>query len=206
MELLSYYLSNHLNEKFASPADYAGADGNDPGIVLENTVPAGLSMTNATTDIRIIPLADAIETIPVLERWFIAEWAPYYGPEGMGNSLDDLMACCNRHELPLALVALDGKGNVLGTAALKDESVGSKAGQSPWLAAFLVGPKHRRRGVGTRLVAAIEQQARRLDFDALYVSTDAAENIVKNRGWSPLDTVPSLRGPITVYRLDMKPE
>ncbi len=93
-------------------------------------------------------------------------------------------------------------------AALKEGSVGSKPGQSPWLAAFLVGPQYRRRGVGTLLAAAIEEEARRLGFDALYISTDAAENIVKKRGWARLETVPSLRGPITVYtkRLEIIPE
>ncbi len=160
-------------------------------------------MQSTTQDIRIVPLAEVPDKIAELARWFVAEWEPYYGDDGPGDAMDDLAACCNRDALPIAFVALDAEGEPLGTAALKAESVGSKSGQSPWLAALLVDPDQRRCGVGTVLVAAIEAEARRMGFDALYVSTDAGENIVRKRGWQPLDTVSSLRGPITVYRCDL---
>lgn len=160
-------------------------------------------MQTAVEDIRIVPLAVITDRIAELASLFVAEWEPYYGERGPGNALDDLNACCNRNKLPIALVALGADNSLLGTAALKAESVGSMPGQSPWLAAFVVSPLHRGRGIGTLLVSAIEEEARRLGFEALYISTDAAESIVRKRGWSPLDTVSSLRGPITVYRLDM---
>ena len=152
---------------------------------------------------RIIRLADAPEAVPRLARWFVEEWGPYYGPDGPGVAEDDLLSCCNRDEIPIALVAIDAEGNAIGTAALKSESVGSEPGQGPWLAAFLVGKDHRGNGVGTALVAAIEKKAGRLGFPTIYTSTDAAEGIYRRRGWQALNQVSSLRGPITVYRQDL---
>ncbi len=150
---------------------------------------------------RIVPLADIVESIPILARWFIGEWEPYYGPDGPGDAAKDLKDCCNRDEIPLALVALDDSGAVLGTAALKAESVGAESGLGPWLAALFVPVEHRKRGVATALVEAIESEAGRLGFEAIYTSTDAAENIVKGRGWTDMgEEATSLRGRVAVYR------
>ena len=156
------------------------------------------------TEFQIVPLADAVATIPLLTRLFIEEWGPYYGPDGPGDAEKDLHESCNRDDLPVALVALDDDGTVLGTAALKKESVGSELGLGPWLAAFYVPIEHRKRGIGSALVEAIENKARSFGFESIFVSTDAAENIIRRRGWTALEnTVESLRGPVAVYKLGL---
>lgn len=161
-------------------------------------------MRPTKSDIHIVQLADVTDKIAELADLFVAEWEPYYGESGPGSAVDDLTECCNRNELPIALVALNADNELLGTAALKQDSVGSKPGQRPWLAALVVHPPHRGDGIGTLLVAAIEAEADRLGFGTLYTSTDAADAIMKKRGWLPLDTVTSLRGPMTVYRCDLR--
>ena len=75
-----------------------------------------------------------------------ARW--YYGPGGPGDAEGDLAACRGRGALPICLVALNTNGDVLGTAALKTESVGGEIGAGPWLAALLVGKDHRGKGCG----------------------------------------------------------
>lgn len=149
---------------------------------------------------RIAHLIDAPEAAPTLAQWFVDEWTPWYGPEGPGDAEADLAACHGRDVLPICLVALDTDSGVLGTAALKSESVGSETGAGPWLAALLVGRDHRGRGVATALVEAIENEARRLGYEWIYTSTDAAEDIMERRGWQVNGTTQSLRGPITIYR------
>ena len=150
--------------------------------------------------LRIVLLADRPDLIPTLTDWFVAEWEPYYGADGPGDAASDLRGCLNRDTLPVALVALGTDDTLLGTAALKEESVGSELGVGPWLAAFLVAPEHRGRGVGTALVAVIEGEAARLGFAEVYTSTDAAEGILQRRGWLPFGATESLRGPLKIYR------
>lgn len=152
---------------------------------------------------RIVQLADAPDALPTLARWFVAEWAPYYGPGGPGDATADLEGCRNRDALPIALVALDDDGAVVGTAALKAESVGSEQAAGPWLAAFVVGRAHRRRGVGTALAAAVEAEARRLGHAALYCSTDVADDMLKRCGWRAHGVTQSLRGAVRIYRVDL---
>ena len=150
---------------------------------------------------RIVHLVDAPDTLPTLVNWFVEEWAPWYGPGGAGDAPSDLASCLNRDEIPLALLALDANDEILGTAALKPESVGSETGTGPWLAALLVERGHRRRGIGTALIEAIEAEAWRLGFASLYTSTDVAESLLRRRGWQAVGTTESLRGTITIYRL-----
>jgi GNAT superfamily N-acetyltransferase len=151
-------------------------------------------------DFHIVHLLEAPKAAPTLARWFVEEWAPWYGPDGAGDAGHDLAACRSRNELPVCLVALNMDDQVLGTAALKSESVGSELGVGPWLAAFLVGKEHRGKGVGTALVEAIEEEACRLGFKSIYTSTETAESIMKRRGWQAFGSAESLRGPVTTYR------
>jgi GNAT superfamily N-acetyltransferase len=112
---------------------------------------------NHPTDICIAHLEDFSGLLPTLEHRFIEEWAPWYGPGGLGNARADLMACNSRAALPICLIALDKDGNLLGTAMLKSDSVGSELGVGPWLAAVLARPERHGKGIGTALVEAIEK-------------------------------------------------
>ena len=114
------------------------------------------ALSTRSANLRVVHLLEAPEAALTLARWFVEEWAPWYGPSGEGDAEGDLAACCRRDNLPICLVALGLDDEVLGTIALKAESVGSELGVGPWLAAFLVGIEHRSKGVGTALVAAME--------------------------------------------------
>jgi len=150
-------------------------------------------------NVTIVPLAEHPQAIPTLERWFVSEWAPWYGPAGPGDASRDLTDCLNRDELPMAWVAVDEAGGVIGTAALRMDSIGSETGLGPWLAALLVDDGSRGRGVGTALIAAVEDGAVRLGYPALYVSTDAAIGLVERRGWRAIGITETLRGEATIY-------
>jgi len=151
-------------------------------------------------NIRITRLVDSPEATPVLARWFVEELFPWYGPDGQGNAKGDLAACRSKNELPICMVALGIDETVLGTVFLKEDSVGSELGVGPWLAALLVAPNQRARGIGTMLIEAIERQARDMGFDVIYVSTDSARPVFTRLEWEPFGSSDSLRGPVTVLR------
>lgn len=153
---------------------------------------------------KILLLKNAPEAIPTLRDWFKEEWAPWYGPGGPGDAEGDLLECCNSDCLPLAVVAIDDSGQVVGTAALRPESLGSEFGYGPWLAAVLVTAPHRQKGIGNALIGSIETEARRLGINSVYVSTDTAAALIRRRGWERTGRqVESLRGWIPIFRLDL---
>ena len=82
--------------------------------------------------------------------------------------------------------------------------MGSDIAPGPWLTGLLVAPEHRTQGVATALTAALEEEARRLGFGALYTSTDAADGIMRRRGWQPIGTSTSLRGEVTVFQCSLE--
>lgn len=138
-------------------------------------------------------LADHRDAISTLAAWFESEWAPYYGPDGPGDAMTDLRQSCNRNELPIAIVAFSGC-EIVGTAALKHESVTTHKHLSPWLAALLVHPKHRRQGIAQALIKEIEKLAKTLAFEEIYIGigegSGTPRSAVKNRGWHYLESTP----------------
>ena len=137
-------------------------------------------------NLKIELLADHPETLPILKELFESEWKPYYGKEGPGNAEADLKNSANYTELPIAIVAFID-GNVCGTAALKMESITTYPDFFPWLAGLLVVPSYRRQEIGEQLIVRIEELARRLNFNEIYVGTGEksglSEITLDNRGW-----------------------
>ncbi len=160
-------------------------------------------------DVQIELLADHPEAKPQLRAWFEDEWAPYYGPGGPGDAERDLENSSKRDALPIAVVAMMN-GEVCGTAALKRESVTTHPHLSPWLAALLVARRLRGRGIGDRLVAAVEALARKSGFDHLYAGTSTARDggqddvtlasLLVRRGWTFVERGPYFVSEVAIYR------
>lgn len=160
-------------------------------------------MADMANALQIDLLADHPEAIPMLREWFEQEWAPYYGLDGPGDAHKDLKDSCNRDKLPIALVAIHD-GEVCGTATLKAESVSTHKHLTPWLAALLVAPEFRRRGVGEQLIAAIEKEASQLGFKRIYVGTGEGsgtpESLLRNRGWEFVEKGPYFVSEVSIFQ------
>jgi GNAT superfamily N-acetyltransferase len=118
----------------------------------------------------------------VLQRWFEEEWPAWYGPGGPGNAAHDLLAYSSRDRLPVGLVAFLGD-ELCGIAVLKAESITSHSHLRPWVAAGLVAPPFRNRGIGSALLAALEQVARDLGYSRIYCGTTAAAGLLRRAAW-----------------------
>ncbi len=149
--------------------------------------------------LRIEYLADCPAVLSQLEKWFLQEWAPYYGPDGPGDAVEDLRSSRNRRALPITLVALKGD-ELCATGALKAESVETHKHLGPWVAALLVTPKYRRQGIRGQLVDALEELARELGFEQLYYGADVTDRYREGNGWEPLERVSYLTGEGSIYR------
>lgn len=136
--------------------------------------------------VRVALLADHPAVVPLLRAWFEAEWAAYYGPGGPGDAAADLAACATGDDLPIGLAALED-GALRGAACLRASWEGSPRPLGPWLGGLLVAPEHRRRGIGSLLVAAAEDLARERGFPRLYAATATAHGLLRRRDWRPLE-------------------
>ena len=133
-------------------------------------------------NLKIIPLVDKPEALPILKQWFEQEWESHYGPNGPGNAEKDLRAYCNRSKLPIGVVSyLDGK--LCGMLALKAESITTHSHLSPWAAAGFVAPQKRRKGIGSKLLCAIEDIAKDMGYTKIYSGTSTAVNLLNRSDW-----------------------
>lgn len=148
-------------------------------------------------------LADHPEALPILKKLFESEWEPYYGATGPGDAETDIKNSSNRTKLPIAVVAIVD-GNVCGTAALKMESVTAYPDFFPWLAALLVAPEYRRRGIGEQLIAEIENLAKLLGYKEIYVGTGEksgmSEVTLDERNWKFIDKSDYYVSEASVYK------
>ena len=135
--------------------------------------------------IEIAYLDEVPGAVELLAPAFWAEWGVHDG-----LSLDQvaakLRASLNREQLPLALVAREG-GELLGTVGLHDNPVVGRRGLGPWLVALWVAPQHRRRGLGSELIAAAERTARKIGVRELYAATSTAIGLFERAGWQELE-------------------
>ena len=162
----------------------------------------GRSATMTRQIARVRDLAEVPDLLPVLVEWYQTEWEPYYGPSGPGDAARDLAAAADGTDrLPICLVALDAGGAPLGTVSLKGESLPSHRHLSPWIAALLVEPGMRGRGVGTALIEAAEAQASRLGFECLYLASSRMRTYLEGRGYERIDEAETLREITPVYSL-----
>jgi GNAT superfamily N-acetyltransferase len=152
-----------------------------------------------STSLRISNLADHPEAIPVIRRWFEMEWAAYYGPGGPGDAEQDLVAYSSRRKLPVGLIAFydDQLG---GIAALKAHSISTHTHLGPWAAAGLVLPQFRGRGVGSRLLRALEEVAKGFGYSTIDCGTATAIGLLERNGWQFMERVRYDGEDVSIYQ------
>jgi predicted N-acetyltransferase YhbS len=80
----------------------------------------------------------------------------------------------NTHDpsrIPLSLIARVN-GQLVGTVNLIENDDSKRTHLRPWLAAMVVAKEFRGQGIGTQLVRALLDEARRLGFPTVYFGTD----------------------------------
>jgi predicted N-acetyltransferase YhbS len=132
-------------------------------------------------------LADHPLLIPVLAGWFQDEWG-YMSPGSSVSDVEDsLRQHLHRDELPLALVALNGAA-VIGSASLRPFDMKTRKNLSNWLSSVYVPLEQRGRGIGSKLVRAVEAEASRLGIVTLHLYTPDKESFYARLGWSRIET------------------
>jgi GNAT superfamily N-acetyltransferase len=154
--------------------------------------------------VRIELLADRIDCIPELARWFHRQWPDYYAGRTPADVERDFHDELNRTSLPLRLVAFEDGGGadvLAGTVVLRERAIGDSHPQyAPGLGGLYVHPPCRGRGVGTELVRAATATAQHLGFQALYTATATAGGMLQRLRWERVEAVSHNGEWLTIYR------
>ena len=140
------------------------------------------------------------ELLPFVASWFREEWPGWYGASGTGNAQDDLLAYASAKDaIPFGLVAFH-RDIPCGFGALKKEAIPADSPLGPWVGAGYVRPEFRRRGIGTLVLRALTQEARRIGFEHVYCGTSTSVSLLARERWEVLEVVRHAGARVTVFK------
>jgi N-acetylglutamate synthase-like GNAT family acetyltransferase len=146
--------------------------------------------------IRIDSLADHLETIPTLVKWFREQWPDYYADRPDAEMEQDFLSDASRHCLPSRLVAFDSN-ELAGTIVLRERGTATPAEFQPELGGLNVLQNYRGQGIGTELVRSGMQLALNHGYETVFVTTVVASGILERLGWEFIKIVEHQDGPLS---------
>lgn len=128
-------------------------------------------------------LSDCPEFLPAVAGWIYDEWAFLYPGKTVHHIEQLLRKRLQKKRLPLTLVAVH-RGEPIGTVSLKHREMETRPRLTPWVTSLYVVRARRGRGVGSKLMRAVENIARELAISRLFLFT--AEPGLARRFYEPL--------------------
>lgn len=144
-------------------------------------------------------LADHLDTIPTLAKWFRAQWPDYHADMSQEEMEQDFLSDAFRDRLPIRLIAFES-GELAGTIVLREHGTGSLPEFQPELGGLYVVESHRGHGIGTELVRAGMKLALDQGYETVFATTVVAAGILERLGWEFIKTVIHQDEQLALYR------
>ena len=78
-------------------------------------------------------------------------------------------------------------GEIVGAISLVDfDDLDEFRHLTPWIAAFIVNPRLRNAGIGSQMLALLEEEAAKYGISALHLWTEDRSEFYQKRGYSPI--------------------
>lgn len=131
-------------------------------------------------------LKQAPDHLTQLAQWHQSEWSSLNPGETLVQRIDRMQPYLNNNFIPSTFIAEDK--TLLGSAAIIQNDMETRAELSPWLASVYVSTENRNRGTGTKLVRYIMSCAKDEAYNTLYLFTADRQKFYENLGWFVFDT------------------
>jgi len=151
---------------------------------------------------RIEYLADHIDHVPVLAKWFHDQWGHLDPDRSIEDGTERLYSKANRDKMPITFVAIDGD-RPIGSASLVECDMDTRAHLKPWLASVYVDAQFRTRGIGSSLVRRVVDEARVHGFSILYLWTPDKAHFYSTLGWTVIEETSYLNETVTVMSISL---
>lgn len=134
-------------------------------------------------------LADHKDKIPTIAKWYFDQWGDLEADNSLGKTILKLHNYLNRDKIPLLILAFDNH-DTLGVAQLKYHEMKIFPEREHWIGGIFVPKQHRGKKIGQKLVEEIENLAKSLGVNTLYLQTRKLNGgMYKDLGWIPLEKV-----------------
>jgi predicted N-acetyltransferase YhbS len=136
--------------------------------------------------VRVVPLVERPDLAEQVAVWGFDEWGQLNPGQTLEQRRAQVRRKTNTDRVPIAFVALGDDDGIVGTASLIFDDLEGDP-RNPWLASVYVPPEHRRKGIASALVRAVEDAARRIGYERLYLFTSTAPSLYAALGWRALE-------------------
>ena len=144
-------------------------------------------------------LANHLDTIPPLAKWFRDQWPDYYANRSQAEMEQDFLSGASRDRLPSRLLAFESS-ELAGTIVLREQGTETLPEFQPELGGLYVVESHRGHGIGTELVQAGMKLALDQGYETVFATTVVAAGILESLGWESIKTVIHSDGQLALYR------
>jgi len=144
-------------------------------------------------------LADHLDTIPTLIKWFRNQWPDYHAEISQEEMRLDFLEEASRDRLPIRLVAFESN-QIVGTITLRENNPDMPPESQPELGGLYVVKSHRKQGIATELVRTGMQLAHQQGYETVFATTVLAAGILERLGWEFLKTVVHGDEQLRLYR------
>lgn len=143
--------------------------------------------------VDLVPLAELPGALEPILEWNLQVWGeriPGYDRAGWRAFYERSLASdYSRYDGASELVwAVLADEQLVGSIALvHEDDLPDFTHLSPWLAAFVIDPQVRNRGIGRRVMQRFESRVREFGLDRLYLWTDAHERWYLDQGYAVVE-------------------
>jgi len=131
-------------------------------------------------------LADRVDAVPVVARWYFDEWGDLRPGDSLSRTQDRLREFMNRDAIPCLLLAIEDGEPIAAVQLKRHEMEETFPDKTNWLGGLYVAPAHRGNGYGALLVERIAGVARSCGVPTLHLQTEAPDGGLYARlGWQP---------------------
>ena len=150
-------------------------------------------------------LADYPQYLPNVAGWDFNEWGHHSPTKTVQDYEAAFRSLLNRDTIPLTVIGLwDGIPAGMSSIFVQDMDIHPEL--TPWLAAVYVSADYRDKGIGSKLVGAIEEIAARLRIARLHLWTPDKEHFYSRLGWSVLERPVYFNQPVALMSKAILPD
>jgi N-acetylglutamate synthase-like GNAT family acetyltransferase len=151
--------------------------------------------------IKITNLKEVPHYLETLADWHHVQWS-YLNPDRtLAERIDRMRENLKPDFIPTTFVAAEDK--LLGTAGIIKHDMDTRKELSPWLEGVYVAPEFRSRGIGSKLVLHVMEQARDNNIKTLYLYTTDREAFYARLGWSTFEKTNYHGYPVTIMSVNL---
>lgn len=152
---------------------------------------------------RIMNLKEDKESLQILAKWHQDEWYFLEPTKTLQDRILKIQQCFCDAFIPSIYIAKENN-DLLGSAAIIEHDMDTRTDLTPWLAGVYVSEDNRKKGIGSKLVLYVMEQAKDYGIKTLYLYTLKHSDYYRKLGWNIVEKTEYKKRSVTIMSVDLQ--